>query len=590
MLNNQMYLEAFPTPFPDGPDFLAKEVPFTIRDFSAYVPGGAEKWRLQYYQLLDGTEGQMLAAEFRTESLAEIPPEVCVPVSLEGWYQIFFGVPVPERKPYLGGGGYGIDVAFGDSSFMHIFPEYGSRYGRYLVERDCEYFVYYRTMYLNGSILRLRVPYDTYSSGCYGLVRAALSSVRFVKSNPPPEIKDCEKAKVRRGIMTVDGFSHYWAGARPGNDIDNRIAEYCTGSDIGIIMQQTPCTGITPYRSRLTSYIGQGLSEEDLNGKRTGDIRIIEYIKWAIENEQESYRVMPERCRQAGIEFHASIRANLFFDNGSNYMSGPEKFLNGDFWAAHPELRIKRRDGSLSAQLDYAKPEARAFITGLFEEILTEFNGIDGINLDATRWPPIMDVENHDFNVFLTFVRELREMTDRIGAEQNRKIKFSVSLVDGYHAHMSLKDQKIDYDGLVRSKLLDFVCVQAFDMKPYVESGGEFGLPVYAISDAEVPYRNEHSMTDNPTFKTPDGNTVDDPAAGEEFMEQPPIGSYPTPQELDMVFLMKYKAGAAGVYLCNLFLGDPHLRRLGHVDELALFAKNNEFYGQTRGQHIIVFK
>jgi hypothetical protein len=325
----------------------------------------------------------------------------------------------------------------------------------------------------------------------------------------------------KRGIIVIDGFSHYAVGGIPGLGIDERIIEVCRGSDIGIIMQQTPATGTVPYKSEITSYIGEGLTDADKPGKRMCDIRAAEYVEWAITNKQESFRVMPEKCHRAGMEFHASIRVNLFSRNEQTYLSNSEDFFNGRFWKAHPELRIPKNGmNGAGHKLDFGKKEARDYITGLFTEMLRLFPGIDGINIDTTRWPPIMDIKRHTPETFLTFVRELRETADQAAKERGRYVKLSVSMVDKYHARMSLADQKLDFEALLASRLLDFVCVQAFDLRPFAETAHRCHTPIYGIREADSPFND--TWMEMPTWLLVDGKQGDDPKAGEEFMEQPP--------------------------------------------------------------------
>ena len=164
----EMYLEGFPNPFPRGPDGVwavprilkaadfpgvpgtdspqgepvkgrkpapgslpgAKETDdvVVIRDFRPFVPpasASADKevpgtWWLRHYFLMDETEGVMLAAESRTHNPGELPPELTIPLPMDGWYQVYFNIPVPELRPYTFT--YGIDAAFGDDAFVYITP------------------------------------------------------------------------------------------------------------------------------------------------------------------------------------------------------------------------------------------------------------------------------------------------------------------------------------------------------------------------------------------------------------------------------------------------------------------------------------
>jgi hypothetical protein len=221
--------------------------------------------------------------------------------------------------------------------------------------------------------------------------------------------------------------------------------------------------------------------------------------------------------------------------------------------------------------------------------MLRLFPGIDGINIDTTRWPPVMDIKRHTPETFLTFVRELRETADRAAKERGRYVKLSVSLVDKYHARMSLGEQKIDFEALAASGLLDFVCLQAFDIRPFAETAHRYHTPVYGIREADIPFNATWAGFELPTWLLADGGEGDDPKAGEEFMEQPPIGSGGTPAEVTIGILNQYRGGADGICFHNQFIDDLQIRRCGHPEEIERrVLEGNLVYGHQYGQPIIM--
>lgn len=106
---------------------------------------------------------------------------------------------------------------------------------------------------------------------------------------------------------------------------------------------QTPATGVASWPSGVTNLLGEGLTREQWKLRRLGDRRAYEYIQWAAKHGQEGFRVMSRLCRETGLEFHASLRMNLFFKSGGKLGGALEEYFNGRWWRDHPELRQRGR-------------------------------------------------------------------------------------------------------------------------------------------------------------------------------------------------------------------------------------------------------
>lgn len=118
------------------------------------------------------------------------------------------------------------------------------------------------------------------------------------------------------------------------------LASPCRYADSDVKIMMTQIAGPTLWKSQITSYMGEGFTEEDLVGKRSGDIRAIRYIQWTVENQQEALRQQAKACHDVGMEFHFSIRANLFFHNDSSKIGdNVEKYMNGRWWQENPDAR-----------------------------------------------------------------------------------------------------------------------------------------------------------------------------------------------------------------------------------------------------------
>jgi hypothetical protein len=521
---------------------------------------------LQPYQLADGRRGKLLLVHdwAKEAGPAAVPPEFQIQLDLPGWYAIYFGVPL--MRSGIGGGG--VDVALdADPAFSPAGPEYGIRRGRPMQPVDIEVMRFWKCAPLAGRSLRLRVPYGTFSSQPWGMVSASISAIRLVRLSDEQiaayrqEIADPQNKRV---IVVCDGFSHYWGAAEPNRGIDARLVQAYRDSDVRMLFLQSPATGVASWPSRVTTLVGDGVSDADWKALRRGDRRLADYVQWAVRNGQEGMRVVSDLCRAADIEFHASLRMNLFW--------GDEpfgRFANGQFWREHPDLR---KPGS--PNLDYGKPRARQFVVDLLTELATSYKPA-GINLDFTRWPPVADPQRHDFSVLTNFIREIRRAIDR--CPSTKKIALSVNVVDGFHAHANLAQQKIDLEAWLTTGVLDFICVEAYEHAPYLALARKHNVRYYAHQDNEPP----RGQTNDPEWKDDH-----DPLPGEEFLESPPMPNSLDPLEWQKIAFDRYKEGVDGICIVNNFSGWKSTGRLGHVKELSARIAARAVWGQEIGPRI----
>jgi hypothetical protein len=453
------------------------------------------------------------------------------------------------------------------------------------VEVNC----FWKCAKLDGRAIRLRVPYGTYLSINWGLVRGSISSLRLVKLSDKQVkgyLEDISNPSTKRVIVVNDGCSHYSMGD-PGKGIDARYAQQYRDSDVKMYFFQTPATGVASWPTRITSLLGEGVTEEEWKLRRKSDRRAYDYLQWAVKNQQEGYRVLSQMCRQSGPELHASLRMNLFFKNGGVGGDALEESFNGRFWKEHPELR-KRGPGPdphmpSGVQLDYAQPKVRQFISDILMELATNYD-VTGISMDFTRWPPIADPARHDFNVLTSFIKEIRHSLDKVAQQKGKKIVLSAQVTDGYHAGMTLAEQKIDLEAWLASGALDFICVQAWDHHPYLSWAKRHHTPYYLIHDQDS-FKIPGGWRQDPDWQQSD-RSDEDPTPGEENQAQPHLNSSLDPTECDAGFLDRYKLGIDGVCLVNN--GGNYARRLGHVQEMAERVTTGEAWGQKIGPIIEV--
>ncbi len=554
-----------------------------LRNFSEYIPKvsmNSVPWELKDYRLLDSTYGKMLyvnvkmpispdtpydSIDFSTKGM---PEEIVIELPLKGKYNIYACMPVLDFV-------CGIDLALDDEGFCGVYPEYGARRGRLLgLERGREYRIFWKKADLNGSKIRIRIPFGTFNATDLK-IRALLSCLRFEKIDESEDLSPVDLGD-KEVIMVCDGFSHYCCYGIPGECFDLRLNRAYENSDVKIFMAQV--MGPLLWKSPINSYLGEDLTVEEYKGKRICDVRNVKYIRDSIENDYDVLRLQPEACHKQGAEMHFSIRANLYFQGDSKYMSG-SSFLNGRWWHEHPECRLPGR-----ANLDYGKREVIDYYLSVYRDVLEKFD-VDGINLDLTRWPSVLDKNLHTPDLLVDFCKELRSLADEFGRKKGKKIKVSLLMVEYYHSYSSLEDQVIDFEAIAKSKTLDFVCVETDDIAKFAPIAHENGLKIHGIIDTESPYFNNNN--NDPLWTMPDGTVCDDPCAGEEFKEMP-LMTAPAPFEHYMTVNNYYNNGADGVVKINSFMGSLYFRDWGHSDAVAKHVEEESVFGQEKGQYLFL--
>lgn len=137
---------------------------------------------------------------------------------------------------------------------------------------DVEIMCYWKCAALDGRSLRLRIPYGTFISFPWGLVRGSLSALRLVRlSDQQADAyrRDVRDPKTKKVYIPSDGFSHYWTAGRPGTaDIDQRYAQQYRDSDVKGLIFQAPATAVTHWPSRLAPVAGDDVPP--MGGRRCG--------------------------------------------------------------------------------------------------------------------------------------------------------------------------------------------------------------------------------------------------------------------------------------------------------------------------------
>jgi hypothetical protein len=131
-------------------------------------------------------------------------------------------------------------------------------------------------------------------------------------------------------------------------------------------------------------------SRTDLEHGRRGDLRIAQTLTNFADLSQDPLQIVTDSLHEAGIETYASIRMNP--DYGTNWMGEwlPNSY-NETFYFDHPELRIRKVDGTTTAKLSYGYEQVRSRKLMLVEELCQY--PINGISFDYLRHPPFVGYE-----------------------------------------------------------------------------------------------------------------------------------------------------------------------------------------------------
>jgi hypothetical protein len=566
-----------------------------LRDMAKLAPSDAYshefqrgKWQLRPYQLADGQSGELLMVNdwAKFEAAKAVPPPFEIKLDLSGWYAIWIGIPRLEFHPFSVWDG--VDVALdGDTGFTPILAERGFRHNNLMGPKNVEIMCFWKCTKLDGRTLRVRNPTGTYFSSPWGFVRGSMSALRLVKLSDAQVHayqKDISNPATKRVIIVHDGNSDLITYGEPGGDVEERLVTAYRDSDVKMLIYQAITNGATTWPSKVTSLIGDDMTEDLWKVRRMADRRGTEYIRQSVKNGREPMKVVSQLCRKVGIQCHAGMRMNQLFATGHtkpdpNWNGGLAvgEWLNGSWWREHPEVRKPGKP-----DLDYAFPAARQYMIDLLTELTTNYD-LDGVCLDFTRWAPIADPKRHDTSVLTNFIKEIRHAMDGVARTKRSKLALSVQVADGIH-WPSMEEQKVDLEAWLATGTLDFICVEAYDQAKYIAMAKRHHVPYYALQDNEsFQIKSDADLkNDAEWYTTPPADAF----ASQEFQEQPYVESNLDPTEYDQGFLERYQMGADGACLVNNMWGWRSTGRLGHIEEMTKRARTKEIWGQEVGPRI----
>jgi len=169
-----------------------------------------------------------------------------------------------------------------------------------------------------------------------------------------------------------------------------------------------------------------------------------------------------DACRTFGKDFFVSYRMN-----DQHYVQDLEWPCHNDFWRDHPEYWLadsntspyKRSRDDVRLH-NYLLAPVRDYYYAILEELCTKYD-VDGVELDVQRFPRFFhnDKIAEGTKAMTAFVKRIRDLIDRIGAERGKSIKLCVRVPETV---AKCEAAGLDVIGWDAAGLVDMINVSSF--------------------------------------------------------------------------------------------------------------------------------
>ena len=194
---------------------------------------------------------------------------------------------------------------------------------------------------------------------------------------------------------------------------------------------------------------------------------------------------------------------------------------------------------------DFAKPEVRDYVFGIFEDICRRYD-IDGVDMDFLRHPmffrPTLDgrpVEPEHVAMMTGLMRRIRTMTERVSIERGRPLLISMRVPLSLESSLAIG---LNIPAYLKEDLVDIL----------VAGGGYSPMGVASCLEEFVAIGHKHQV---PVYA---------------WLGPPQEGKYNTMEAWRGAAMNRWYWGADGIYIFNLFPPKPDERfnLLGSVETL----------------------
>jgi len=197
-------------------------------------------------------------------------------------------------------------------------------------------------------------------------------------------------------------------------------------------------------------------------GQPLSSFRSYDYAMTYLHAGGDPVKETLDACRKYGVDFFICYRMN-----DHHYIQDLEWPSHNDFWRDHPEYWLAESDTSPYKRIkddmrlhNYMLAPVRNYYFSIIEELCTNYD-VDGVELDFQRFPRFFhnDKIKDGTKVMTAFVKRIRDMIDRIGAERDKTLKLSVRVP---HTITACENAGLDVIGWDAAGLVDMINVSSF--------------------------------------------------------------------------------------------------------------------------------
>ncbi len=317
---------------------------------------------------------------------------------------------------------------------------------------------------------------ETLAAGLLDINKEYVAAARRVFGLSPDGTRHTWVAQKLRKLPIAyrhDGFSFFFREPPMSRqDLQQQMIDPLAESSVDILVWGLGPGSVFCYDTKVGQIFGEGLTEEQRNLLRTGDLHVHENVMGLIHQGADPLRVAIDRGHELGLRVFARLEMNHEYGPAD-----PGNWLwvafVGDLNKQHPEYRIGK-----SVQLDFRHREVRDFKLAIFREAAEA--GADGVALDFAVYPPFF--EEPDPAIMTQFMRDVRAALDEVGQAQARPVEIMARVPT-----VKYMDLGLDWKTWMREGLVDIIvpthlrAPDYFDLRieEFVSLSHQTGVPVY---------------------------------------------------------------------------------------------------------------
>jgi hypothetical protein len=317
-----------------------------------------------------------------------------------------------------------------------------------------------------------------------------------------------QELKKRPVIYRNDGFSPFYGHQPPmsASQMAEEFIDPMAKGGIDILEWGLGPGSVFCYDTKVGQVFGEPLTDKQRAMLREGDRNVWRNVTGMISAGVDPLRAAVNRGHKLGIKIYARLEMNHEYGPVAED-SWKWVGLVGDFNKKNPQYRIPG-----TTALDFKHPEVRQFKLAILREAAER--GCDGLSMDFAVYPPYF--EKPDPEILTGFMRDVRKMTEQVGAAQNRRIEIMVRF-PAYTA----TENGLDWQLWMREKLVDAMVPASYkafdvDMGEFISMRNRTGVKVFGTLFAALAFTNTDPTPDDEKI----GQLYDKPKTPEMYNAQ----------------------------------------------------------------------